>query len=342
MVYVPQGAYHLGSGGNEKGHFYKYNGSTDTDTYYVDSENSITIGNQSNNLYYDTASINHQGDQTGVLSESFPKGYNAFYCMKYEITQAQFTAFLSTIDFDDATNLIRKQEKGRNLIVNTDSVVYSDQPYVPIQYLSWQGLAAYLDWAALRPITELEFEKACRGTQTPVPNEYVWGNTLLNENDYTTVNEDTKSESISSNFSMNTGNANYKKNSNGTYKPYRTGKFSGYSTGASLTRVQAGATYYGIMEMSGNVSEKVVTVGHEKGRVFTGEHGDGHLCPDVGLADVENWPCNDTALGSGVRGGSYNRSKNLLETSNRKLAARNYYQEYRQLGGRGGRTAPTE
>ncbi|OHX67290.1 SUMF1/EgtB/PvdO family nonheme iron enzyme [Flammeovirga pacifica] len=342
MVYVPEGSYHLGSGGTEPGHFYKYNGSNTTDTYLVSSENEITIGNQMNQLYYDTTNVNYQGDQEGTLSADFPKGYKAFYCMKYEITQAQFAAFLSTINFDDASNLIRKKEKGRNLIVRTDSVVYSDKPYVPIQFLSWQGLAAFLDWSALRPITELEYEKACRGTATPVANEYVWGNTSLNEDDYTTENKNTKSESISGNYSMTTGNANFKKRNGGNYTPYRTGKFSSYYTGSSLTRIQVGATFYGIMEMSGNVSEKVVTIGHSKGRVFSGIHGDGHLCTKEGLADVENWPCNDTALGSGVRGGSYNRNKNLLQISNRKLASRNYYQEYRQLGGRGCRTAPVQ
>ena len=35
--------------------------------------------------------------------------------------------------------------------------------------------AAYADWSGLRPMTELEFEKACRGNQTPVANEFAWG-----------------------------------------------------------------------------------------------------------------------------------------------------------------------
>ena len=29
-------------------------------------------------------------------------------------------------------------------------------------FLNWNDLAAYLQWAALRPMTELEFEKICR------------------------------------------------------------------------------------------------------------------------------------------------------------------------------------
>ena len=42
-------------------------------------------------------------------------------------------------------------------------------------WLSWADVAAYLDWSGLRPMTELEFEKACRGPNAPVAGEYAWG-----------------------------------------------------------------------------------------------------------------------------------------------------------------------
>ena len=45
--------------------------------------------------------------------------------------------------------------------------------------LSWPDLCAYADWAALRPMTELEYEKACRGPNNPVLGEYAWGNTSI-------------------------------------------------------------------------------------------------------------------------------------------------------------------
>ena len=53
--------------------------------------------------------------------------------------------------------------------------------------LSWADLAAYLDWAALRPMTELEFEKVCRGTMPRVAGEYPWGDTTINAFYSTTV-----------------------------------------------------------------------------------------------------------------------------------------------------------
>ena len=40
-------------------------------------------------------------------------------------------------------------------------------------------LAAFLDWDALRPMTELEFEKMSRGPLLPIAGEYIWGNQTI-------------------------------------------------------------------------------------------------------------------------------------------------------------------
>ena len=40
-------------------------------------------------------------------------------------------------------------------------------------------------------------------------------------------------------------------------------------------RVAAGASYWEILELSGNVREQVVSVGHVRGRAFAGTHGTG-------------------------------------------------------------------
>ncbi|MFN3345365.1 MAG: hypothetical protein ACK412_06920 [Chloroherpetonaceae bacterium] len=39
-----------------------------------------------------------------------------------------------------------------------------------------QRALLYLAWSGLRPMTELEFEKACRGVEKGVPGEFAWGN----------------------------------------------------------------------------------------------------------------------------------------------------------------------
>jgi len=44
---------------------------------------------------------------------------------------------------------------------------YTYAPAKAVNYISWSDLTAYADWAGLRPITELEYEKACRGPVKP-------------------------------------------------------------------------------------------------------------------------------------------------------------------------------
>ena len=103
MVYVPTGSFSLGSGGAGTSEFYQY--PTTPGTYTVSSENAITVGASAGNLYY--ASSTYGGDQSGPIPGSFPKGFAAFYCMKYDITQEQYVdfeyAYLHTTDHTDGS-----------------------------------------------------------------------------------------------------------------------------------------------------------------------------------------------------------------------------------------------
>src|SRR5690606_15837112 len=53
----------------------------------------------------------------------------------------------------------------------------ADGQNLACNYLNWADFLSYLDWAALRPMTELEFEKASRGPLAAVTDEYAWGGT---------------------------------------------------------------------------------------------------------------------------------------------------------------------
>ena len=326
MVYVPQGSFELGSGGSETNHFYK--APTTTDTYTVSSEGAITVGTSSGNLYY-AADNSYAGDQAGPIPAAFPKGYNAFYCMKYEISQAQYTAFLNKLTpTQDGNRFPNQNGNYRHAITGSAGARTTTNPYVACNYLSWADVAAYLDWAALRPMTELEYEKVCRGTLTPVANEYAWGSTSI------TGATGISNAGLTNETASNSGANCVYNNAAGVQGPMRVGCLG---QGVN-TREGVGATYYGIMEMSGNLWERPVTVGNATGRAFTGINGDGVL-DATGNANTTNWP-NTTATGAGLRGGTWNFDASNLRLSDRFYAA--YTNSYRSnnFGGRGFRLAP--
>jgi len=112
---------------------------------------------------------------------------------------------------------------------------------------------------------------------------------------------------------------------------------------ASLGRVTAGATYYGIMEMAGNMTDQLVTIGFPEGRTFTGHPGDGRLQAD-GFTD-EAWPKSNVnhSQGLGYKGGYYNTATpSDLMVSDRRTVGDwlTFFSGSAGSGGRGVRTAP--
>jgi len=346
MVYVPQGAFYVGDADNDvKDCFHD---GDDTGPYQVTGEGAITVGTGNGELYYDYNHTSGGGDQSGPIPADFPKGYNSFYAMKYEISQGQYADFLNTLTRDQqnprtysdvSTNAItniyvmsnQTSVIGRNTITcpasgngTTDPITFSvSTPDRACNYLSWMDDAAYADWAGIRPMTGLEFEKICRGTQSVVDDEYVWGNANIATAAYTLANDGQPGESIAANYANDpTGNAMYTHTIGSIGGPLRCGIFAT----ATSSRAEAGAGYYGAMEMSGNLFERPVTLGNATGRGFTGSHGDGALSVN-GDADVLNWPGLVSgevtgADGSGSRGGGFFSS--VLEVAFREGAANTY------------------
>jgi formylglycine-generating enzyme required for sulfatase activity len=321
MVYVPQGSFSVGSGGAEVGAFYQ--SPITTDPYQISSENAITVGSGFGEFNYTSG-----GDFLGPIPADFPKGYKAFYCMKYEITQSQYVEFLNKLTMTQATarNLI--SPSFRSVILGSFSSYSTSMSYVACNFLKWADLAAYLDWSALRPMTELEFEKAARGTLSPVANEFSWGNTVavgaVGISNPASTNETSTNTNANSNF----GNAA------GVQGPMRVGCF-----GQGLnTRAAVGAGYYGILDLSGNLFERTVTVGNTQGRDFNGLNGNGVLDAS-GDADVVNWP-GTGANGMGFRGGSWKETVDMMRTSDRFYATNANGDRQGDYGGRGCRTAP--
>ncbi len=321
MVYVPTGSFAVG--GRDDFMFTPTTISTGTATT-VPSGSGALGG----------AAGGYPTGQTAPGNASWPNGYNAFYCMKYEISQQQYVDFLNALTQTQAT--ARKYDKPapnyRYEISGSSVGGYSTtNPYDACNWLSWADVAAYLDWSGLRPMTELEFEKSCRGTVAPVSNEYAWGSTSLTRNTGIT------DSGLMSETSSNSGNATYGGNSSGLVQgPMRVGAFST----SSSTRVSSGAAYYGIMEMSGNLWERPVTMGNSNGRDFTGTHGNGAL-DETGNADASLWP-GANATGTGLRGGDWYDDGVYLQVSDRGYAESGWDFRWYSIGGRGVRSVPVD
>jgi hypothetical protein len=102
------------------------------------------------------------------------------------------------------------------------------------------------------------------------------------------------------------------------------------------------------MEMSGNLYERMVSVGNANGRLFNGLHGDGELSIN-GNGNVTNWPGFTGGeitgvAGSGYKMGTYSissASPQLFMLSARHFASTLFALRSSQLSFRGGHTAPT-
>ena len=354
MVFIPPGPFYIGDADADQTNcFYTYGCDPASGCeYQITSENEIPVGTTTGYLYYDQDN-SYAGDQSGPIPAAFPKGYNAFYIMKYEITQGQYAEFLNTISSDQAANrsgnyfdsgygfYIKLASNGKYGCDRNDNAgnwgnadytlmnESDDGQWIACNRLSSDDVLAYADWAALRPFTELEFEKACRGPNSVVDDEYVWGDATKNTTRYSLSNAGTASESIASNYSTTSGNVwdSETRESQFSIYPTRVGIFAT----SSSTRQNAGATYYGVMNMGGNLGERMVSVGSTSSRAFDGQHGDGELANE-GSSNTANWP--DL--------GSYAASMSALSPS---LSSRNNMLNLLSgrdpsYGGRCARTAP--
>ena len=169
MVYVAEGPFYLGSGGAEVNGFYMYtDGSQHTQPYRVTSAGAIPTGRGNGRLW---ARKGAQPEDGGEIPAAFPNGYTAFYCMKRHITWNQYAGFLNTLTAAQAA--ARCPEERRRVIRSGEppNCTYSAARRGAAKGLSWADCAAWAAWAALRPMTELEWEKAIRGPREPVPDE---------------------------------------------------------------------------------------------------------------------------------------------------------------------------
>ncbi len=159
----------------------------------------------------------------GTLPEAFPKGFKAFYIMKYELTQEAYADFLNTLNQGQQDgriqgtlanigvsgsiwngsgngvahlrNYVEVSQRAPTVTFGVDAnnnnvwneTITVEKPLgtemdscqlsvdgqdLAMNLVSMYDLLAYADFAGLRPMTELEYEKACRGDRPVVNDEY--------------------------------------------------------------------------------------------------------------------------------------------------------------------------
>jgi formylglycine-generating enzyme required for sulfatase activity len=347
MVYIPGGTYAVGDGerGDVRGHLH---GLTAGLALPITSEAPLTLGGQtagrlsSNNSYgmHESFTDDFNESTSVTLPQGFPKGFAPFYIMKYELTQGNYAAFLNT--------LTPRQRRSRNPAADDGPArpgierysITAVPPFVaaaedrPADFLSWMDAAAFADWAALRPITELEFEKAARGPTLPTSGEFAWGDDAIHDRQYTLSQAETPQEQVA-NPGIGVGNALYSATSGGTGRcwsclrgPLRAGAFRFEGT----SKAERGASFYGVLELSGNLAERTVSIGVPAGRRFDGRHGDGQLNANgnAGGIEVSRWPGSSNtgersqiigSIGTGLRGGHWGSPARNLRISDREFAA---------------------
>ena len=226
--------------------------------------------------------------------EPFPT-MKALWSMKYEITQAGYRDFLNTLDslqqvtrtsvaVTSATGTSALSGgTGRNSIeiatpaTNGFGAVYGcdannnniydeagDGEWIACNFLAWVDVAAYLDWSGLAPMSELQYERMCRGNTSAGGNpavlgEYAWGTNTIFSSVYTLTGGSSTAE-VANNASNSVGNAAYA--TTFSTGPLRSGIFAT----ALSNRITSGGSFYGIMELSGNMPEYCIMLGAQAGR----------------------------------------------------------------------------
>jgi formylglycine-generating enzyme required for sulfatase activity/lipopolysaccharide biosynthesis regulator YciM len=95
---------------------------------------------------------------------------DAYYIDKYEVTAAQFAAFLNDVK---TFKEFYKNSKFGMLMLEKDFRSRKGFESYPVNNTTWFGAAAYCKWKYKRLPTEAEWEKAARGTEG---NFFPWGN----------------------------------------------------------------------------------------------------------------------------------------------------------------------
>jgi formylglycine-generating enzyme required for sulfatase activity len=356
LVRIPEGAFSLGdpTGEGLNASFYdvvkqREAAASDDDeadaSYRVTSEAEIQLGEQlgfdAHNEYTAT-SINLKGQ---TVPSAFPKGFNAFYLMKYQVSQGEYAAFINELRGPARTLRFPYAEGSHRFEIYMSNDArkrrIATRPHRACNWLSWTDGIVFADWAGLRPMTEFEYEKACRGFREPENREFAWGSAKAERALVVLGDEGQGSEIVVGNCTFDKtifqggdrGQGPVREDAFVSGEALRRLTHHGISAGAEKHPTleepdwceAAGASYWGVYGLSGNLWECCVTVATPEGRSFWGHPGSGGvLAGDIrrGVdAYVAEWRWPGTnANGVGFRGGSWFTDENRLCLADRRYA----------------------
>jgi hypothetical protein len=152
--------------------FYAYQAEGDAaPPYHVTGAGAIPTGRQKGKLW----AFGFTPEDNAQIPAAFPNGYAAFYCMKFpSLTQGLYADFLNTLTVEQAKKRWYADGQGKEIKrggTAPDYTYTATKPDARTPWLSWDDHAVFAAWAGLRPLTELEFEKAVRGFDAPVGDD---------------------------------------------------------------------------------------------------------------------------------------------------------------------------
>lgn len=283
MVYVPQGDFNVakgfyvissqccGSYGFD-GSFNALGGNFPVINQRLSPALSYSITNQYNQegITAETATIRIKGDagidtnNDGVIDNTtYPTGHKAFYSYKYEMTEQQYADFLNTLTAAQITTL----GVAGSSITQSNGQYFTSSPNKACGNSNATRLFAYADWSGLRPMNFLEFNKASYGSSLPTYADMLMEPCCAMLRGYPAWNSSVRPNNFPE---------------SGNNSPLQD---VGYSANNASTREQAGASCFGVMDLTGNTNEPIIKL---TSFTFDGKNGNGALL-STGNSDVTNW-----------------------------------------------------
>lgn len=331
----------ISKGGTLKNCFYTY---PNKGAYHISSEEEIEFAPKEGALYCDLDTPNgREENDSFVIPAAFPKGYKAMWYMKYNLTEGQFVQFMNCLSRKQQQSHCMADISG-DTIENYYAVTGTNEPKdrcdvicnrygngveKPIKFytsapnramnaVAYFDIAALACFAGLRLATELEYEKACRGPMEAVKEEFAWGSSNIGRVFHFDGSDGSGTEvpipqrpGMICNCNFGTDIAPFERDiktipdNPGWIGPVSVGLYENATRLEGYTQRECtGASYYGIMDLCGNVWESIISTGRAEGRGYIPEHGNGEL-DEKGYHTMSGWPDSKTAMGVGVRGGVF-------------------------------------